>query len=330
MTAAVISESRGERRGESTRQTERELKSQRRSELWRRVVRDRNLYLLLIPLFAYYIIFHYIPMYGVTIAFRDYNIFSGIFGSEWVGFANFRTVFSNDEFYIVLRNTIMLNFLSLLIAFPAPIILALLLNELRARRFKKMIQAVVYLPHFLSWVVVAGLIITLLSPSAGMVNSIIRRLGGESIYFMTHKIWWIVVYQLSGVWKEVGWGTIIFLAALSAIDPNLYDAAMIDGAGRWQKMKYVTLPGITTTILVVFLLGLGSVVSISFDRPFLLGNAMVMDVSDVISTYVYRVGLLNIDYAYAAAVGLFQSVVNFLFLLTANWMSNKIKGEGLI
>ena len=296
----------------------------------RRIKRDRNLYLLLIPLVVYYVVFHYLPMYGVTIAFKDFNIFTGIRGSEWVGLENFRTVFRTDEFYLVLRNTILLNVLSLLIAFPAPIILALLLNELRNRSFKLAIQAIVYIPHFLSWVVVAGLIIRLLSPSTGMVNNIIQRFGGEPIYFMTQNGWWIAVYQLSGVWKEVGWGTIIFLAALSAIDPNLYDAARIDGAGRFQKMRYVTLPGITTTILVVFLLSLGSVMSISFDRPFLLGNARVIDVCDVISTYVYRVGLLNIDYAYAAAVGLFQSVVNFLFLLAANALSNKIKGEGLI
>lgn len=306
------------------------VRQQRRAELWRRIRRDRNLYLLLAPLAAYYLIFHYLPMYGVTIAFQDYNIFGGVSGSEWVGLDNFRTVFGNNEFFIVLRNTLLLNFLSLLIAFPAPIILALLLNELRSRAFKKTIQAIVYLPHFLSWVVVAGLITAVLSPSSGIVNSAIRTLGGEPVYFMTDKIWWIWIYQLSGVWKEVGWGTIIFLAALSAIDPNLYDAAMIDGANRWQKMTHVTLPGIATTILVVFLLSLGSVVSIGFERPFLLGNAMVMDVSDVISTYVYRVGLLNVDYAYAAAVGLFQSVVNFLFLLTANALSNKIKGEGLI
>ena len=304
--------------------------SDRSAEILRRIKKDRNLYILLIPLVAYYVIFHYVPMYGVTIAFKDYNIFTGIFGSEWTGLENFRSVFSTDEFYIVLRNTILLNVISLLVAFPAPIILALLLNEVRIRAFKRTIQAVMYIPHFLSWVVVAGLIITLLSPSSGMVNSVIRRLGGESIYFMTKEIWWIVVYQVSGVWKEVGWGTIIFLAALSAIDPNLYDAAKIDGAGRWQKMRYVTLPGISTTILVVFLLSLGSVISISFDRPYLLGNAMVIDVCDVISTYVYRVGLLNVDYSYAAAVGLFQSVVNFLFLLAANAMSNKIKGEGLI
>ncbi len=295
----------------------------------RKVVRDRHLYLLLLPVFAYYIIFHFVPMYGVVMAFTDYNIFAGIRGSEWVGLSNFRVMFRNDEFFIVLRNTVMLNVISLLVAFPAPLILALLLNEVRNRRFKRTVQGIVYLPHFLSWVVVSGLIISVLSPSSGLVNNIIRSFGGDSIYFMTDRVWWVGIYQLSGVWKDVGWGTIIFLAALSAVDPNLYDAAMIDGASRWHRLKHVTIPGITPTILVVFLLSVGNVMTISFDRPFLLGNPMVLDVSDVISTYVYRVGLLNVDYSYAAAVGLFQSVVNFVFLLTANWLSNRIKGEGL-
>ena len=297
---------------------------------WRRVVRDRHLYLLLVPVFAYYIIFHFAPMYGVVMAFQDYNIFGGVRGSAWIGLENFRTVFRNDEFFIVLRNTLMLNVISLLIAFPAPLILALLLNEVKNRVLKRTVQGIIYLPHFLSWVVVSGLIITVLSPSSGLVNNIIRQLGGEPIYFMTNKVWWVAVYQVSGVWKEVGWGTIIFLAALSAIDPNLYDAARIDGANRRHLLRHVTLPGIAPMILVVFLLSVGSVMNISFDRPYLLGNAMVLDVADVISTYVYRVGLLNVDYAYAAAVGLFQSVVNFLFLLTANVMSNRITGEGLI
>ena len=296
---------------------------------WRKVIRDRHLYLLLLPVFAYYITFHFVPMYGVVMSFTDYNIFAGLRGSEWVGLYNFRLMFRNDEFFTVLRNTVVLNVISLFVAFPAPLILALLLNEVRNRKFKRTVQGIVYLPHFLSWVVVSGLIVSVLSPSSGLVNNIIRSFGGESIYFMTNRTWWVIIYQLSGVWKEVGWGTIIFLAALSALDPNLYDAAMIDGATRRQRLRYVTIPGITPTILVVFLLSVGTVMTISFDRPFLLGNPMVLDVSDVISTYVYRVGLLNVDYSYAAAVGLFQSGVNFVFLLTANWLSNRIKGEGL-
>lgn len=296
----------------------------------KRIRRDKALYLLLIPLLAYYLIFHYIPMYGVTMAFKDYNIFSGLIGSAWVGLENFHLMFSNDEFLIVLRNTLFLNILGFLIAFPAPIIVALLLNEIRLEKFKRIVQGVMYLPYFLSWVIVAGLVTALFSPSTGLINSLISTLGGDPVYFMSDKAWWVAIYQLSGIWKDVGWGTIIFLAALSAINPDLYNAAKIDGAGRWQRMRHITLPGITTTIIVVMLLTLGSVISIGFDRPFLLGNAMVMEVSDVISTYVYRVGLLNIDYSYAAAVGLFQSVVNLLFLLMSNWLSVKVKGEGIL
>lgn len=302
----------------------------RASALRRKLRRDRVLYLFLVPLVLYYLIFHYIPMYGVTIAFKDYNVFRGVLGSPWVGLANFREVFSNDEFAIVLRNTVVLNLLSLLVAFPAPIVLALLLNEVRRPWFRGAVQSVMYIPHFLSWVVAAGLLVTALSPSSGMVNNLIRLLGGEAVYFLSDKAWWIAVYQLSGVWKEVGWGTILFLAALAAVDPNLYDAAAMDGAGRWHRARHVTLPGIAPTVFAVLLLEMGHVVSIGFDRPYLLGNAMVSDVSDVISTYVYRVGLLNTDYSYASAVGLFQAAVNFLFLLTANAASNRIRGEGLL
>lgn len=296
----------------------------------KRIRRDRALYLLLLPLLAYYVIFHYIPMYGVTMAFKDYNIFEGLMNSPWVGLDNFRLMFLNDEFLIVLRNTIFLNFTGFIISFPAPIILALLLNEIRLEGFKRVIQGVMYLPYFLSWVIVAGLVNSLLSPSTGMINNLITTLGGESIYFMSEKVWWIITYQLAGIWKNAGWGTIVFLAALSTINPDLYDAAKIDGAGRWQRMRHVTLPGITSTIIVVMLLSLGKLITIAFDRPFLLGNPMVSDVADVISTYVYRVGLLNIDYAYAVAVGLFQAVVNLSFLLMSNWLSLRVKGEGVL
>ncbi|MGL1890073.1 MAG: ABC transporter permease subunit [Spirochaetaceae bacterium] len=296
----------------------------------KQIRRDRALYLLLLPLVLYYIVFHYIPMYGITMAFKDYNIFAGLMASPWVGLENFKLMFLNDEFLIVLRNTLFLNILGFIIAFPAPIIVALLLNELRSVVFKRTVQGIIFLPHFLSWVIVAGLINILFSPSTGLINSIITMFGGDPIYFMSNKAWWVIIYQFSGVWKDVGWGTIIFLAALSAINPDLYAAAKIDGASRWQRIVHITLPGITSTIIVVMLLSLGSLIAIGFDRPFLLGNPMVMDVSDVISTYVYRVGLLNIDYSYAAAVGLFQSIVNLLFLLFSNWMSVRVKGEGIL
>jgi putative aldouronate transport system permease protein len=295
------------------------------THLWR----DRHLYLLLLPLLVYYLVFHYGPMYGITVAFQDYNMFRGMFRSKWIGLENFQRIFTTSDFYVVLRNTLMLNFLQLAMGFPAPIILALLLNEVRRMAFKRVVQTVAYLPHFLSWVIVASLVITLLSPSSGIVNHLIATLGGKPIHFMGDKTWWVVIYVLAGIWKDAGWGTIIYLAALTAIDPALYEAATIDGANRWRQTQHITLPGIASTILVLFLLNVGHIVSVGFDQPFLLGNGAVIGVSDVISTYVYRIGLLSLDISRSAAVGLFQSVVNFLTLLVANFLSNRVSGEGI-
>lgn len=290
---------------------------------------DRLLYLLLVPLFVFYVIFHYAPMYGVLVAFQDYNMFRGIVGSEWVGLENFRRIFSTSDFFTVLRNTLMLNGLHLIVGFPAPIILALLLNEVGHAGFKRIIQTIAYLPHFLSWVIVASLVITLLSPSTGIVNATIRSLGGDPIHFMANEVWWVGVYVGSGIWKEVGWSTIIYLAALTGIDPNLYEAARIDGASRWRQTIHITLPGIAPTIIVLLLLNLGRIMAVGFDQPFLLGNSAVIGVSDVISTYVYRIGLLSADIARSAAVGLFQSLVNFLTLILANYLSKKVTEEGI-
>jgi putative aldouronate transport system permease protein len=191
------------------------------------------------------------------------------------------------------------------------------------------VQTIAYLPHFLSWVIVASLVITLLSPSTGIVNHFIKALGGQPIHFMGRRGWWVTTYVLSGVWKEAGWGTIIYLAALTAIDPNLYEAATIDGANRWKQTWRITLPAIAPTIVVLLLLRLGRIMTVGFDKPFLLGNSAVIEVSDVISTYVYRIGLLSLDMSRSAAVGLFQSVINFLTLLFANWMTNRVTGEGI-
>ncbi|TVY09520.1 sugar ABC transporter permease [Paenibacillus cremeus] len=291
--------------------------------------RDRYLYLLLLPVVAFYLIFHYAPMYGVIISFQDYNMFKGVFGSKWIGLANFHDIFSNSDFYVVLRNTLLLNFLTLIFGFPGPIILALLLNELTSMKFKRTIQTIIYLPHFISWVVVASLIIPMLSPRDGIVNALITALGGKSIYFMGDATWWIIVYVLSGIWKGIGWGAIIYLAALTSIDPTLYEAAVIDGAGKWKQTWYVTLPGIRPTIIVLLILNIGHMMSVGFDQPFLLGNGAVIQVSDVLSTYVYRLGLLSADVAHSTAVGLFQALVNFILLIGANLLSKKISGDGI-
>lgn len=287
------------------------------------------MYLILVPVIAYYLIFCYAPMYGVTIAFKDYNMFKGVFGSEWVGLENFRRIFSTKDFYIVLRNTLMLNLLQLLFSFPGPIILALLLNELRSMAFKRSIQTIVYLPHFLSWVVVASLLVPMLSPSTGIVNQIIIKLGMEPIYFMSDPGWWVAIYVLIGIWKSIGWGAIVYLAALAGIDPSLYEAAIIDGANKWQQCLHITIPSIIPTIMVLLILNIGQLMSIGFDQPFLLGNSSVINVSDVISTYVYRIGLQSADISRSTAVGLFQSLVNFVILLCANTASKKLTGSGI-
>ncbi len=291
--------------------------------------RDRYMYLILIPVIAYYLIFCYAPMYGVTIAFKDYNMFKGVFGSEWVGLANFERIFSTSDFYMVLRNTLMLNLLQLLFSFPGPIILALLLNELRSNKFKRVVQTIVYLPHFLSWVVVATLLIPMLSPSTGVINQLIVRLGGESIYFMSDPGWWIFIYVASGVWKSIGWGAIVYLAALAGVDPSLYEAAIIDGANKWQQCIHITIPSIIPTIMVLLILNVGQIMSIGFDQPYLLGNSSVTEVSEVISTYVYRLGLESADISRSTAIGLFQSLVNFVILLITNTVSKKVTGSGI-
>jgi putative aldouronate transport system permease protein len=284
---------------------------------------------MLIPVFAYYLIFHYVPMYGVTIAFKDYNMFEGIFRSPWVGMDNFRRIFSTSDFYTVLRNTLLLNLLSLIFGFPGPIILALLLNELRNMAFKKSIQTIAYLPHFLSWVVVANMFIPMLSPTSGIVNRLITFLGGETVYFMADKTWWVVVYVALGIWKGIGWGAIIYLSALTGIEQQLYEAATIDGAGKWKQLLHITLPGIAPTISVLLILNVGGIMSIGFDQAYLLGNGTVIEVSDVISTYVYRLGLLSADIFRSTAIGLFQSVVNLVMLLATNYFTKKMSGQGI-
>ena len=297
--------------------------------VWKRIYRDRYLLFMLIPVFAYYLIFHYVPMYGVTIAFKDYNMFEGIFRSPWVGMDNFRRIFSTSDFYTVLRNTLLLNLLSLIFGFPGPIILALLLNELRNMAFKKSIQTIAYLPHFLSWVVVANMFIPMLSPTSGIVNRLITFLGGETVYFMADKTWWVVVYVALGIWKGIGWGAIIYLSALTGIEQQLYEAATIDGAGKWKQLLHITLPGIAPTISVLLILNVGGIMSIGFDQAYLLGNGTVIEVSDVISTYVYRLGLLSADISRSTAIGLFQSVVNLVMLLATNYFTKKMSGQGI-
>jgi putative aldouronate transport system permease protein len=288
-----------------------------------------QLYLMLIPPLAFIILFRYGPLLGLRMAFLDFNPVKGLANSEFIGLAVFREVFRQPAFYRVLRNTFMLNGLDLLTGFPTPIIIAILLNEIRTRWFKRAAQSILYVPHFLSWVIIAGIMYQLLSPYSGLVNRWLIGMGLKAIPFLNDKYLWVVSYNLIGVWQNMGWGTIIYLAAITAINPEIYEAATIDGAGRLRKIAHVTLPGISPTIVIMLIMQLGRLLSIGFERPYTLYNPVVMDTADVISTYVYRIGLLAFRYNVATAVGLFQSVVAMVLVVAADRTAKRFSGSGL-
>ncbi|GMK43991.1 protein lplB [Paenibacillus glycanilyticus] len=300
----------------------------KKNRIVQNIKRDFLLYALLLLPMAYIALFRYAPIYGVLMAFQDYNIFQGISGSEWVGLDVFRFIFEQDSFYRALTNTLVLNLLDLVAGFPAPIILAILLNELRFTRFKKLTQTVLYLPHFLSWVIIGGMVYLMFS-SGGMANTILSGLGLGKIEFLSDKTNWLIMYVAVGIWQSAGWGTILYLAAMIGINKDLYEAADIDGCSRIRKIWHITLPGIKPTIIILLILQIGRMVSIGFDRPFVMGNSLVSDYSDVISTYVYRIGIGSGDFSQATAVGLFQSVVGLLFLVSANYVAKKIGENGI-
>lgn len=295
----------------------------------KRIIRNKYLYLMLLPVIIYFIVFKYAPMYGLLIAFKNFKFSDGIMGSQWVGLQHFKMLFGNSEFYKILRNTLLLNLYSIVFGFPAPIILAILMNELRNERFKKSVQTILYLPHFLSWIVLGGLIINIFSPSTGVINMIIKAFGGTPKYFMIDSHWWPVIFIASGIWQSAGWGTIIYLAAITGIDPSLYEAAELDGAGRLKKMLYITLPGIKGTIAIMLILRMGSVMDVGFEHVIAMQNDAVLDVSDVISTYVYRVGLQGAQYSYTTAIGFFQSLISMILVVSANTLVRKFnENEG--
>jgi putative aldouronate transport system permease protein len=286
-------------------------------------------YAMLVLPVTYFIVFKYIPMPNIAIAFKDYNLFQGVWNSPWVGEKWFAAALRDKDFPLILRNTIMLNFLDLAIGFPAPVILALILNELNHNGFKRVAQTVVYLPHFLSWIVIGAIASQLLATHSGILNIFMAKLGIEPVNFLMDSKNWIGVYVSLGIWKEMGWGTIIYLAAITGINSELYEAAEVDGAGRFGKIWHVTLPGIRSTIAVLLILSLGRILGSEFDRPYNLSNGMVKDVSDVIATFVYRVGIRGFQFSYTAAIGLFQSVVCVMFLVLANTLAKKAGEQGI-
>ena len=300
----------------------------KRHSIWRQVLKYKHIYIILLPAILFYLIFHYAPMGGLVIAFQKFSLTKGIFGSRWVGLENFISFLNDVYFWRLLRNTLMINFWGLVFGFPAPIIFALLLNELKNNVFKKSVQTITYIPHFLSVVVVSSLVLTFVS-SQGLINSIIRLFGGETIYFMNDPKYFYRIYVISDIWQQLGWNSILYIAAISGIDQELYEAATIDGAGRWRQLLHVTLPGIMGTIMIVLIMRMGRMLTIGYDKIILLYNPAIYETADVISTYVYRRGLMDGDYSYSAAVGLFNSIFNFIFLMSANFLSKKATGNGL-
>ena len=292
--------------------------------------RNRYIYLMALPVLAYYLLFHYQPMYGAIIAFKDFKPAKGILGSPWVGLKHFHTFFTGPYAFRLIRNTFLISFYELIFGFPAPLLLAILLNEVLATRYKRMIQTLSYLPHFISLVVICALIKNF-TASTGLVNDIIAFFFGEKARstLLQDPSNFRTVYVVSGIWQGVGWGSIIYLAAISKIDQQLYEAAIIDGAGRFARIMHVTLPGILPTIIIMLILRMGSLMSVGFEKVFLLYNSGIYETADVISTYVYRRGIIDTDWSFSAAVGLFNSVVNFVLVVAANFISGKFSETSL-
>ncbi|WP_051289663.1 ABC transporter permease [Paenibacillus massiliensis] len=301
----------------------------KRELLLSQLKRDRFLYLVALPGLLYFLVFRYIPMWGVLISFQDYSPYIGFWKSEWVGFEHFQRFFSNPEFLTLLRNTMAINILNLVFFFPLPILLSLMLNELRVGLYKKSIQTIIYLPHFLSWVIIVGISFLLLSQGEGLFNNLLVAAGFEKIDFLTNPDYFWGILTIQSIWKDAGWGTIIFLAAVAGVDPQLYEAARMDGAGRFRQMWHVTLPGIRSVIIVLLILRIGHIMDIGFEQVFLMMNGAVAKVADVFDTYVYRVGVQQGQFSYSTAVGLFKSIVGLTLVIVSNRLAKKFGEEGV-
>lgn len=300
-----------------------------RSGLKSSLLRDRSLYLLALPGVLFFLIFKYVPMWGILISFQDYSPFLGMAGSQWVGLKHFADFFSSPDFVLMLRNTLAISLLNLLLYFPFPIIVALLLNELRSAAYKRIVQTVIYMPHFLSWVIIAGLTFLLFAKGEGLVNDLLELAGRPRTDIMTNPdAFWIMV-TLQSIWKEAGWGTIVFLAAMASVDPQLYEAARMDGAGRLRQIWHVTLPALRPVIVVLLILRLGDIMDVGFEQIFLMYNGAVSEVAEVFDTYVYRTGITQGNFSYSTAVGLFKSLVGLVLVVLTNKLVKKLGEEGV-
>ncbi|WP_272038150.1 ABC transporter permease [Paenibacillus sp. JJ-100] len=291
--------------------------------------KNKALWLLFLPCLLYYLIFRYAPMFGLVITFKDYNLFKGIWASDWVGFKYYQMFLENPDFWPLMKNTFLLGLYKLVFGFPAPILLAILLNEVRKAAFKRFVQTVSYLPHFISNVIVVSMVIMFLSPTGGLINNLLAGIGIAPINFMNEPGLFRGIYVLSEIWQHIGWETIIYLAALTAIDPQLYEAADMDGASRLRKIWHVTLPGIAPAIVITLILNIGKVLEIGFEKVFLMQNPAIYDTADIISTYVYRVGMVQGNFSYGASIDLFMGVISLIFIYTANLLSRRFSETSL-
>lgn len=304
-------------------------KKARSSGLMKRIVKNRALYVMILPGFLYFVIFKYVPMGGLVIALQDYQPYQGILNSPWVGFKHFERLFTDPQFFMILRNTLILFAMNLLFFFPVPIILALMLNEVRQQFFKRLVQTLVYIPHFMSWVIIVSISFVILSMDRGILNELLVMMGFEKINFLMSKEWFRPLYVIQIIWREAGWGTIIYLAAMAAIDPGLYEAARMDGANRLRQIWHITLPSIRGVIVILLILKLGDVLELGFEHVYLLLNSMNREVAEIFDTYVYTAGLRQGQFSYSTAVGFFKSVVGLILVMAANWLAKKAGEEGI-
>jgi putative aldouronate transport system permease protein len=291
--------------------------------------REWQLYVMLLPMIIWLLLFLYKPMYGLQIAFKDYSIFKGVANSPWVGFEHFETLFGNDQFIRALRNTVIISFWTLVIGFPVPILLALMFNEIINHTFKKWSQTIVYLPHFISSVIIAGIVITAFSPSAGIVNTVLTWLGFEPIYFLIKSEWFRPIFVGTGIWQEAGFQSIVYLAAIAGVSPTLYESAVVDGASRWQMMWKITVPSILPTIIIMLIIRIGNILEVSFEMIILLYQPATYETADVVNTFIYRQGIQAGQYDFAAAAGLFNAVIAFVLVVSANALSRRYSNTSL-
>ncbi|GFR37537.1 putative multiple-sugar transport system permease YteP [Insulibacter thermoxylanivorax] len=299
------------------------------SEVWRRMKRNKLLYLMILPGMLYFIIFKYLPMFGLIISFQDFKPYKGFIYSEWVGLKHFERLFTEPEFLMILKNTLVLFGLNLFIYFPIPIILSLMLNEIRISAFKRTVQTLIYIPHFMSWVIIVSISYVMLTMDGGIINQLLVHFGHEKINFLLSPEWFRPMYIIQVIWREAGWGTIIYLAAIAAVDPELYEAARMDGAGRFRQMWHITLPSIRGVIVTLLILKIGDILELGFEHVYLLLNSMNRNVAEIIDTYVYTAALKQGQYSYSTAIGFFKSFVGLIMVMIANKLARKFGEEGV-